>query len=99
MQSPEIVDNTPGIAYKNHSFTFNTTVTDNNIVADVYVEYWYGTDNHTNVSMDNSDEDSWNKTIMIPSNFDILQYIIHARDTSNNWNHTGVKSVALLEDN
>ena len=99
LQPPEIVDNTPGIAYKNHSFTFNTTVTDNNIVADVYVEYWYGTDNHTNVSMDNSDEDSWNKTIMIPSNFDILQYIIHARDTSNNWNHTGVKSVALLEDN
>jgi len=99
LQPPEIVDNTPGIAYKNHSFTFNTTVTDNNIVADVYVGYWYGTENHTNVSMNNINEDGWNKTIMIPSNFDILQYIIHARDTSNNWNHTGIKSVTLLEDN
>jgi len=99
LQPPEIADNTPEVAYKNETFTFNATVTDNNMVADVYVEYWYETENHTNVSMNNIDEDSWNKTIMIPSNFDILQYIVHARDTSNNWNHTEIKSVTLLENN
>jgi len=99
LQPPTIVDNTPETAYKNHSFIFNATVTDNNIVANVYVEYCYETENHTNVSMNNIDEDSWNKTITIPSNFDILHYIIHAKDTSNNWNHTEIKSITLLENN
>lgn len=98
LQPPTIVDNTPETAYKNHSFTFNATVTDNNIVTDVYVEYWYETGNHTNISMNNTNDVFWNKTITIPSNFDILQYIIHARDTSNNWNHTEIKSITLLEN-
>ncbi len=99
LQPPTIVDHTPKTAYKNHSFTFNATVTDNKIVTDVYVEYWYETENHTNVSMNNIDNNNWNKTITIPSNYDILQYIIYAKDTSNNCNHTGIKSITLLENN
>jgi len=95
IQLPEILDNTPETAYKNETFTFNATVTDNIQVSGVWVEYWYETENHTNISMNNIDEDSWNKTITIPSNFDILHYIIHAKDTSNNWNHTEIKSIIL----
>jgi len=98
LQPPEIIDNTPETAYKNHSFTFNATVTDNIQVSGVWADYWYDEGEHTNVSMTNVAGYYWNKTIAIPSNFDILHYIIHAKDTSNNWNHTEVKSIILLEN-
>ena len=96
LQPPTIIDNTPETAYTNQSFTFNATVTDNIIVAEVYVEYWYETGNHTNLSMNNIDDNYWNKTITIQSNFTILHYIVYARDTSNNWSYTEIKNITLL---
>lgn len=97
-QPPSIVDNTPETAYKNHSFTFNATVTDTIEVSGVWVKYWYDEDEHTNSSMTNEVGYYWKKTITIPSNFNVLHYSIHAKDASNNWNYTEIKSIMLLEN-
>ena len=95
---PEIKDNTPITATTGDSFTFNATVTDDTQVSTVWVEYWYGTGSHVNVSMINVANDYWEKTITIDDTLDALHYIISANDTSNNWNNTGVKDITISDN-
>jgi len=92
---PVITDNTPATATTGDSFTFTADVTDNMAVSDVYVEYWYGTGEHTNVSME---EGSYVKTIVVGNTLETLHYIISASDTSGNWNNTGTKDVTIIDN-
>jgi hypothetical protein len=98
IQLPQIVDNTPTIGYTGDSFTFNTTVTDDTQVSTVWVEYWYGAGSHTSVKMNNVAGNYWEKTITIGNTLDILNYIITANDTFNNWNTTGTKNVEIYDN-
>jgi parallel beta-helix repeat protein len=95
---PEIVDNTLSKCYTGDSFTFNVSVFDNAFVSTVCIEYWYGSENHTNVSMNNVGGDFWEKTILIQNTLDILHYVIAANDTSNNWNNTDVKDITIYDN-
>jgi len=95
---PEIIDNTLSTGTTGDSFTFNATVTDNTQVASVWVEYWYGTGTHTNVSMTNVAGNFWQKTIVIPHSVNPLHYIIAANDTSDNWNTTDTKNVTIHDN-
>jgi len=92
---PNIVDHTPTTAYKNDTLTFNASVTDNNIVADVYVEYWNESEVHTNQSMINTNDSFWETTITTPCD-QTLHYIICGRDIYGNWNHTEIININLL---
>jgi len=95
---PEIIDNTPNEGYTGDLFTFNVSVTDNVGVDSVWVEYWYESGIHTNLSMTNVADDYWEKTAIINDTLDILYYIISANDTINNWNNTGVKNVTVFDN-
>jgi parallel beta-helix repeat protein len=95
---PEIVDNTPSIGFTGDAFAFNATVTDNFLVSTVWVEYWYGTGSHTNVSMNNVADDYWEKAVVIDDTLEVLHYFISAIDTSDNWNNTGVSDVTIYDN-
>jgi predicted metalloenzyme YecM len=98
--APAITDGTTGPAYTGDSFTFSATVTDNIAVSTVYVEYWYGTWTHTNVTMPWISGDLYQKTITVLSNnTQILYYIISAKDAKPNWINTGTKNVGNVIDN
>ncbi|MCD6573662.1 MAG: right-handed parallel beta-helix repeat-containing protein, partial [Thermoplasmata archaeon] len=95
---PSINDNTPSTATTGDPFTFNASVVDNIGVSNVYVEYWYGTGSHTNVSMNNVAGDYYEYDITIPDTLETLHYIISALDSSGNWNNTGIKDVTISDD-
>jgi len=92
---PTIEDLTPTTATTGDRFTFTADVTDNVNVSNVYVEYWYGTGSHTNVSMEGG---SYIKTITIANTLETLHYFISANDTSDNWNKTAIKDVTITDN-
>jgi len=95
---PEIRDNTLPSATTGDPFTFNATITDFTGISTVWIEYWYGSSTHTNVSMTNVGGDYWEETIVVADTLDNLHYIIAANDTFNNWNSTDVQDV-IIGDN
>lgn len=96
--NPEIVDNTPTFGFTGDAFTFESTITDAGIVENAYVEYWYGSGSHTNVSMEYYEDDEWRKTIILDDPIQILHYIISAHDEANNWVNTDVKDVIIYDN-
>ncbi|KYK21779.1 hypothetical protein AYK24_03215 [Thermoplasmatales archaeon SG8-52-4] len=95
---PEINDNTPKTGYTGDVFTFEATITDLGNVENAYVEYWFGSGSHTNITMNNYAGDDWEETIIVDSSTDILHYIISAYDSSNNWNDTGIMDVIIYDN-
>ena len=96
--APEITDNTNNLATTGDLFTFTGTVTDNIQITNVYLEYWYNTDTHTNESMTNTLDDDYEKTITIDNTLGELHYIIIAKDNSNNWNNTATKDLTIRDN-
>ncbi|HEC82793.1 MAG TPA: PKD domain-containing protein, partial [Thermoplasmatales archaeon] len=96
LSPPKIIDNTPSYATTGDIFTFNATVADNVAVANVYVEYWYDFENHTNISM-NYTGNYWKYTILVNDMSKILHYIFSTVDSSGNWNNTSIKNVTIVD--
>lgn len=95
---PVIVDHTPSVAHAGDPFTFNVTVTDNNFVSGVWVEYWFDDNAHVNATMTNVGGTQWEKTIAVNLTSVTLRYIISAIDGSGNWQHTGTNVVPIGPD-
>ena len=96
---PTIVDNSPSNAYTGDSYTFSASVTDSDGISAVYVEYWFGSGSHINVSMSNTDGNTWTKEIAIPPNsLAPLHYIFSASDTLGFWNSTPAQTTPVLDN-
>ena len=99
-EPPQVIDTTTGTPTTGDSFTFSATATDNIGVSTVYVEYWYGTWTHTNISMTAGGGNTYTKQITVLSNTtQTLYYIISAKDAKPNWANTGTKNVGNVVDN
>ncbi|UCC92712.1 MAG: hypothetical protein JSW25_08620 [Thermoplasmata archaeon] len=84
---------TIGEPVKGHSIDVWVTATDNFGVADVRIEYWFGTAAVKNDSME-ADGGNYSFTIHIPRNpAGDLMYSFHATDIKGNWNHSMVYTV------
>jgi hypothetical protein len=78
-------------------FIFNFTTIDNIGIADVCLEYWFGSYLHRNISIESGRNHKINLTI--PSNsMDSLNYRLHVMDLSGNMNSTNVKSVKVNDN-
>ncbi len=71
-----------------NSYTFGATVTDDNEVDEVNIEYWYENSDHLTVEMDKKTDSYYKKIIIINENPSRLYSIIHATDLSGNHNDT-----------
>jgi len=94
---PVVTDNSPGSAYTGDLYTFNATITDNVDVDTAWVEYWYDSGGHTNISLSNTHGTIYTATVTIPAASDILHYTITANDTSDNWNTT-TTNVTIIDN-
>ncbi len=95
---PAITDQTGNTAYTGKQFNFNATITDNIEIENVYVEYWYGTEAPTNISMNLLTNNFYKKSITIEHRLDKLHYKISAKDTSKNWNNTSIKTITIIDN-
>jgi hypothetical protein len=99
---PEINDTTSVSLTTEDPFSFTSTVSDNILLDQVYVEFWYNTTegltSHFNVSMDDLGGGNFGHDNLTPSNAFELFYFISAMDTSSNWNQTGITSY-IVQDN
>jgi len=86
------------VGYTGDSFTFSIVVTDNVDVSAVYVEYWYGTGGHTNLSLSRGGGNTWTRTITVADTLDTLYYFFSATDASSNWNITSTKAVTIYDN-
>lgn len=72
-------------------------VSDNIGVIGVFVEYWFGTGPHSNVTMLET-SGTYSHSITIPSDsLDLLHYIFHAVDDAGNWAETDQRNVSILD--
>lgn len=92
------IDSTPLTATTGDSFTFSINVTDDIELDSVYMEYWYGTGEHTNLSMSCTTPPTYTKTIPIPHNLTPFHYFFTAKDRFNLWNSTSIKTVTVSDN-
>jgi PKD repeat protein len=87
----------PDLALTGDTYYLVQEIGDNIDVDSAWIEYWFGEGSHSNVSM--SGDGPYTYLISIPANStDELHYIIHANDTSDNWNATLVREVTVLDN-
>ena len=78
-------------------YYFAFMIADNLGIEDVWLEYWYGPGPHINVSLNGSTD--YNYSIDLPFDYIAdLQYKLHFNDTSNNWNHTLIRYVSIIDN-
>jgi hypothetical protein len=91
-------DISPATGTTGESYTFGVDATDNIGVDGVFVEYWFGTGPHSNVSM----LETWgtySHSITIPNDsLDLLHYIFHAVDDAGNWAETDQRNVSIRDN-
>jgi len=79
-----------------HPFGFSTDVTDNIGIAEVHVEYWYGTGARTNLTLTGTG--TYTKTADLPSSSaGQMSYIFTARDAAGNWNATLARNAIITD--
>jgi hypothetical protein len=93
------LDTSSPLATTGDEFIFGINITDNIAVADVWVEYRYGTGTPVNMSMTKETGVSWMLSIYNPENAtDTLHYTFHANDTSDNWADSPENSINVLDN-
>jgi hypothetical protein len=94
-----VADNTPAIATTGDSFIFILDVTDNLETNNTWVEYWFGTGAHNNVSMNYISNNIWDHSIIIPyTSNEQLHYIFYFDDKYHNWNKTSVRDIPVIDN-
>jgi len=93
-----IIDNTPSTGNTGDIFTFNATILGDEEISSAWVEYWYGSGDHTNQSMINIGGDYWERAITIEHILDPLYYFLCSNDISNNWTQTEIKEVEIIDN-
>lgn len=94
---PQLLEDlSPTTADTGETIEMNATFTDNVGVGGVYLEYWYGTSEHTNVSL--GTEEPFNKTLEIPTDsIEPLRYVFAIKDSSDNWNTSVEKAITIYD--
>jgi len=103
---PTMQDNTQPNGTTNDTFIFNVSIQDNLDSAgelNARVLYWYGDEepqNGTNVSLSRQQNSSYfTRNITLPANSNAsLHYNISCRDSSGNWNETGLSNVTVSDN-
>jgi len=94
---PVIKDITYNYPTTGDQFLLKAEVSDNILVHSVFVDYWFDSDIHKNISMVKVDKE-WEYALNVPISATVLYYIYHANDTINNWNSTSEYELEV-EDN
>jgi len=90
---------TPDTATTGDPLIFSIGITDNIGVKEAWLEYWYDTGEHLNVSMTPGNGDLWTREITVEDTLSSLRYCVHASDTSGNWNlRTGIRVTVEDDD-
>ncbi|WP_455392301.1 lectin like domain-containing protein [[Eubacterium] cellulosolvens] len=91
-------DKTPTSGTTGEILTFKISAADNIEVYGVWVEYWYGTGDHKNMSMTSRPGGTWDYSIILQDTLEDLRYIFHANDTTGNWNHMPRKTIRMRDN-
>jgi len=70
------------------SYTFGADITDNNVVSEVNIEYWYQGSEKKIVAMDELSDNYYEKTLVISEKPNRVYSVIYATDPSGNENNT-----------
>jgi len=71
-----------------NSYSFGATITDDNEVDDVTIEYWYSGGDHITVDMDKTTSTYYEKVLVINENPERVYCIIYATDPTGNQNNS-----------
>ncbi|MGA1847785.1 MAG: hypothetical protein ACMUHB_00460, partial [Thermoplasmatota archaeon] len=83
------------------TFIFKASITDNIQMGEIWVEYWYNKENRFNVSLSNIKPHIWTYSIKImdtPPSGMSLNYLFHAKDSSNNWMLSDVFQRTIIDN-
>ena len=88
----------PRTATTGDPFNITVDVWDNIALANVWVQYWYGTGGTFNLSLAHAEGNAWNTTITIPTTARVLHYYFDAIDTSGNGNWSAQIDLLVLDN-
>jgi hypothetical protein len=99
---PEIMDSTSGFPTTGDTFTINGDITDNILLSQVNLTFWFNTTSGftttQNISMNDLGGGNYDYTVNVPLNATEIFYNISALDSSSNWNETGALSFNVLDN-
>lgn len=91
------LDLTPSTGSTGDEFIFMVQLSDNIKIESVWVEYWFGSGPHENITME--DDGEYTYIITIPEDsLDVLRYIFRVKDISNNWNESKISIVEIIDN-
>jgi hypothetical protein len=95
---PEIVnDLTPFNGSTGDPFIFKFVSSDNILITSGFIEYWFGTGLHANISIPGPGPYTYQLTI--PSDSTIpLHFMFHVVDNSGNWEHSSKRTVTISDN-
>ena len=93
---PQLRDDTSGSPTTGDTFSLLCDAWDLGGRVEVHAEYWFGDSPHMNESM----EEGWtfNKEVIVPHSLDRMYYRFHGVDIGGNWNHTGVFTLDVIDN-
>lgn len=89
------VDKTPTTGTTGDNLTISIIATDNIGIEKTYIDYWYGSGTHKNISADGG---IFEKTITVDDTLEPLHYHFSALDTSGNWADSADKTVTITDN-
>jgi hypothetical protein len=95
---PEIIDNTPSIAYTGDVFTFNATISDNDDIDIAFVYFWYNNRDVSVAPLSNTVSDYWEVSIIIENTLESLNYYFATNDISGNFNSSEPKNITIIDN-
>ncbi len=78
-------------------FYISIIVKDNIAVNSVYMEYWYGDEPRSNITMVEGENNVWIAELIVKETTQRLHLTFHAQDSSNNWNSTGTVEIEVRD--
>jgi len=95
---PEIIDNTPNVAYTGNEFTFNFTIMDESDLSEATVIYHYNENPSDNGELINTIGDYWEYSTIVEDTLGFIQYMVCVWDDFGNNNHTAMKNITIIDD-
>jgi len=92
------LDETPLSGTTGDDFTFLMRAEDIIELDTVWVEYWYGTGIHENISLTQGITGAYYLDIIMEPTLEQLHYIFHINDSSNNWNASSERTVIIVDN-
>ena len=93
----DIIDLSPATVFTNTTYTFQAQATNQSIIQEIIVHYWYNETAQTDLTLC-FHEGVWDASIIFAPNATCFWYLFYIRDSTGAWNEGAQHKVSIMLD-